>query len=353
MKVLDQKLHDAIISYQLDLRRLEAGTRKRVLEILEDMKGELLAELVKSDDLTAFSRARKTSFLRQLTKIVDDYYRSAQKELDLDIDGLVDAQVRHAAKMMEATAAVSITAALPTQATMERIARDVLIEGGPMGNWWSRLSSDTSFKISNAVRQGVAQGETNAQIAGRISGRRGVASALDTAKHNLAALVHTSMQTVANDSRLAVFKANDDIIKEFVWFVALDGHVCPRCIALSGRRWKNTEDHPPIGHSVPFQNPPIHWNDRCVLLPVTKTFRELGLDIDEVPPGERASRDGPVSSKTTFDEFLKRQSKERQDEQLGVGRAQLWRDGKITLAQLIDGKGRELTLAELKAKYDD
>lgn len=352
MKILDQKLHDAIISYQLDLRRLEAGTRKKILAIIEEMKGELLSSLVKSDELTAFNKARKLSFLRQIEKVIGDYYKSAQRELALDIEGLADAQTRHAAKMMEATVAVSITASLPTQSAMERIAREVLIEGGPMENWWARMSSTTIFNVSNAIRQGVAQGETNAQIASRISGKRGAISALDTAKHNLAALVHTSMQTVANDSRLAVFKANDDIIKEFVWFVALDGHVCPRCIALSGRRWKNEEGHPAIGHSVPFQNPPIHWNDRCVLLPVTKTFKELGVKVDEVPAGERASRDGPVSSKTTFDEFLKRQSKERQDEQLGAGRAQLWRDGKITLAQLIDGKGRELTLAELRAKYD-
>jgi SPP1 gp7 family putative phage head morphogenesis protein len=352
MKSLDQKLHDAIISYQLDLRRLEAGTRKRILAIIEEMRGELLSSLVKADELTAFNKARKLSFLRQIEKVIGEYYKSAQKELALDIEGLAEAQAIHAAKMMEATAAVSIAASLPTKSVMERIARDVLIEGGPMENWWARMSTTAMFNVSNAIRQGMAQGETNAQIASRISGKRGTISALDTAKHNLAALVHTSMQTVANDSRLAVFKANDDIIKEFVWFVALDGHVCPRCIALSGRRWKNEEDHAPIGHTVPFQNPPIHWNDRCVLLPVTKTFKELGMNVDEVPAGERASRDGPVSSKTTFDEFLKRQPKERQDEQLGAGRAQLWREGKITLAQLIDGKGRELTLAELRAKYD-
>lgn len=352
MKVLDQQLHDAIISYQLDLRRLEAGTRKRVLAILEEMRLELISSLIRADELTAFNKARKQSFIRQIEKVIGEYYLSAQKELDLDIDGLAEAQVKHAAKMMEATIAINMAASLPTQSVMERIAREVLIEGGPMAEWWTRQSNTTSFNVANSIRQGISQGETNAQIASRVSGRHGVISPLDMAKHNLAALVHTSLQTVANDSRLAVFKANQDIIKEFVWFVALDGHVCPRCIALSGRRWKNDEGHDPIGHSVPFQNPPIHWNDRCVLLPVTKTFKELGLSVDEVPAGERASRDGPVSSKTTFDEFLRRQPKEKQDEQLGEGRAQLWRDGKITLAQLIDGKGRELTLDELRKKYD-
>jgi hypothetical protein len=37
---------------------------------------------------------------------------------------------------------------------------------------------------------------------------------------------------------------------------------------------------------------------------------------------------------------------------LGKGRAQLWRDGKITLSQLLNAEGAPLTLAQLKAKYD-
>jgi len=36
---------------------------------------------------------------------------------------------------------------------------------------------------------------------------------------------------------------------------------------------------------------------------------------------------------------------------LGSGRAQLWRDGKLTLEQLLDLSGNPLTLAQLRAKY--
>lgn len=352
MEMLDRKLHDALISYQLDLRRLEAGTRAKVIAIFAQMQKELTAELAGPRELTAIGKARRNELLRKVDLIVNNFYKSAQLELTEIVEGLSEAQARHASKLLEGTAVITINAVLPSDTTLERIARDVLIEGGPVASWWKRLAGDTTFKVTNAIRQGVVQGETNAQIITRVAGKPGTIGALDTARHNIAAMVQTVMQTVANDSRLAVFEANDDLIKEVIWFSAMDGHVCPRCIALSGRRWKNTDDHEPIGHTVPFQNPPIHWNDRCILLPVTKSFRELGVNIDEVPAGERASKFGPVSSKTTFDEFLKRTPVEQQNEQLGVGRAQLWRDGKITLAQLIDGKGRELTLDELRRKYD-
>jgi hypothetical protein len=49
----------------------------------------------------------------------------------------------------------------------------VLIQGAPSAEWWSRQSLDTSFKFSNAVRQGLAQSETNQQIIARIIGKRG------------------------------------------------------------------------------------------------------------------------------------------------------------------------------------
>lgn len=61
--------------------------------------------------------------------------------------------------------------------------------------------------------------------------------------------------------------------------------------------------------------------------------------------------DGQVAASTTFEAFLERKGKAFQDEMLGKGRAQLWRDGTITLPQLLDLKGNPLTLAELKAKY--
>jgi hypothetical protein len=67
--------------------------------------------------------------------------------------------------------------------------------------------------------------------------------------------------------------------------------------------------------------------------------------------GQRASSAGPVDRKTTFTDFLARQSPEFQNNVLGKDRAEFFRSGKLTLQQLVDESGRELTLAELRAKY--
>jgi len=92
-------------------------------------------------------------------------------------------------------------------------------------------------------------------------------------------------------------------------------------------------------------------NCRSAEVPVLYTLRELGLDVDDTPTGTRASSEGQIRADTTFEEFLGRRTEAQQDEQLGVGRAQLWRDGKLTLSQLLDLSGSPLSLTQLTAKY--
>lgn len=121
------------------------------------------------------------------------------------------------------------------------------------------------------------------------------------------------------------------------------------CMARSNLEWDF--DHNPIGHTLQWNPPPSHWNCRSVLAPIRKTFRELGIDADEPTGRTRASAEGQIDRETSFDSFLKRRTKEQQDEQLGKGRADMFRNGKITLRQLLDNAGNTLTLDELRAKY--
>lgn len=154
--------------------------------------------------------------------------------------------------------------------------------------------------------------------------------------------------SAVNDARLATYRKNSRLIAGVRWLATLDGHVCARCAALDGQAW-DLEGHKLTGTKVEFMAPPIHWNDRCVLSPIPKSFRDLGIPLDEpTDEGTRASSLGPVAGGTTFAEFFGRLSSTQQDAQFGPTRAQLFRDGKITIKDLVSGTGRELTLEELR-----
>ena len=109
-----------------------------------------------------------------------------------------------------------------------------------------------------------------------------------------------------------------------------------------GLTW-DTLTQEPIGHDIPYADPPLHFGCRCKLVGVTR--------LDKFAQGQRASMFGPVDRKVTFTSFLKRQSNEFQDEVLGKGRADLYRAGKITLRDTVSGRGAPLTLKQLEAKY--
>jgi hypothetical protein len=128
-------------------------------------------------------------------------------------------------------------------------------------------------------------------------------------------------------------------------------HNSTTCVAYSGAEW-DLAGNPIGGTTLPFNGgTPRHWGCRSILTPITKTFAEMGIKgLPELADtGERASDLGPIDRKTTMDQFLKMHDTDWQDKMLGKGKAQLWREGKITLSQLVSGSGRELTLKELKA----
>lgn len=350
MGALDQVLIDEIISHQIDLLRLDAGVRQQVLDILQRMQKDLVAKLA-SEDLTAFGKQRTQALLKEASDVIDRYYAMSQGELDLTLQGVGHVTATHTADAI--TAAVTIEAHLPTENYLKTLVSNVLIQGAPSAEWWARQSLDTSFKFSNAVRQGLAQSETNKQIIARIIGSpsKGIPGIMDISRRNAEALVRSSIQAVANAARMETFRKNSDVTESVVWVATLDSKTCVLCAVRDLREYTLQGD--PIGGSPPWDGGPgaIHWGCRCASVGKTKTLQELGFDLPEPPPGHRASMDGPVSADTNFESFLERKGAGFQDRVLGPGRAQLFRDGTISLEQLLDLRGNPLSLSELKAKY--
>ena len=347
----DQKLADELLGHSIDLLRLDAHIREQVMGLFDKMQAELTAKM-DAATLSEYNKAKIDFLLNNAKVVLDNYYAQVHTLLNAAVTEIPALQGAVVAKAM---VDVGLGASLPTASHIQALLSDLTIQGAPAQAWWKKQAADTLFKFAATVRMGVIQGDTNQQIIARVIGnpRTGEIGVLDVSRSNAAALVQTSVQSVANQSRLDVFEQNADLIKELEWFTALDGHVCPMCIARFGLRWTNNAngDHAAIDHSIPFSPPPIHFNDRCILLPITRGYGDLGLNVTLPKNQQRASMDGPVSVKTTFDDFLKRKGIAFQNEVLGAGKAQMWRAGKLKLSQLVDMQGNSLSLAELQSKY--
>jgi hypothetical protein len=339
---IDAALADLLITHGINLLRLTAGYQNSVLELLEQMERELVEKLTRPKPLTDISRQRLLDLLAECRSLIAQTYIEAKKVVNGGEIATLEAQ--HTQRAFSLVVADRLTVGIPSN--LKTLAGDVLIQGAPSSEWWSRQGADTAFRFSNAVRQGVAQGETNAQIVARVRGTRTAPGIMEASRRNAEALVRTSVQTVANVSRLEVFKGNGDVLDGVRQLSTLDGRTSDTCIAYSGGTW-DLEEKPIPPTRLPFNGgPPRHWNCRSVLTPMVKPIPGF-----EMPVGTRAAAGGPVRGDISFSEWLESKSKQFQDDLLGDGKADLWRSGKITLTQLLDQRGRPLTLAQLRDRY--
>jgi hypothetical protein len=227
-------------------------------------------------------------------------------------------------------------------------------QGRLLREWAAGLEEARMVRIRDAVRIGYVEQQTIDQIARRIRGTkaRGYADGLiEIDRRNAQAVVRTAVSHTAATAREQFYEANTDLIKARKWDATLDSRTTPICQVRDGKLYEPVS-HKPIGHKVPWLGGPgrAHWGCRSVDVPVTKSWRELGLDIDEAPASTRASMDGQVAAETTYGAWLQRQSARRQDDILGPTRAALLRQGGVKFEELFNPRGQYLTLEQLRER---
>lgn len=95
-----------------------------------------------------------------------------------------------------------------------------------------------------------------------------------------------SIQTTNTSRRLVTWRENQDLIKGLEFFATLQLRTPLRVLLRHGEQHLDVNREPPeIAREM--------WEG--VWLPMTKTFRDLGLDIDEFPTGTAASDAGQIS----------------------------------------------------------
>lgn len=85
-------------------------------------------------------------------------------------------------------------------------------------------------------------------------------------------ITRTELIDASRAGAAAQQQANADVLAGWLWSATLDATTCPSCWAMHGTEFPLDED-----------GPLDHQQGRCVRLPVTKTWRELGYDLDEPP----------------------------------------------------------------------
>lgn len=359
-KSANQKLLESALEDALDLSRLTTTEREKVYSFLKKLVTKLKGKLAELPDLAQLTESKRKKTLKKFIKEADAEIAAQFKEYgDGFVGVLSDLAVYEAAAdvtSISASVGVDIAHSLNLSAAqLQTLVSEAWIDGGTVQEMLDGMEAGFVRDFKALVREGYLSGETTDDIIRRLTGYKdkqgvvheGLAAMKRSSAENM---VRTAMSGIANTARTELYKQNDDILKGMMWNATLDLRTCLECASRDGKAW-DLSGKPIDGNTLPYRDIPLHRRCRCTWVPVLKSWQELDIDgVEEFDESTRASMDGQVPGTVDFEEWFTAQSPERQEDILGKGRFELYKQKKISFSDLVDQNGRGLTLKQIYAK---
>jgi len=337
------KPHESIIRNLITLQRLSNGVVGDTNALIAGLFDEMVAKLAKIDPTAPKSMKWQRDRVERWLKLVKTDSREAFKVIHREVRNQVAAigvhQAEWAAGMLEEASGVGVTLGKgPTGLNIMKSVVDTdFIQGGLMRDWFSGQADRVTSKVGHQIRMAVLNGETIGDMVRRVRGRyvrKGVyeGGVLSTSTREAEAIVRTATNQIATEAHKRVYEENDDIVSGYQYEATLDSRTTPICMALDGQTFKFDD--------TGAKYPPQHWNCRSTIVPVIE-------GVDDAGYGTRAAEGGPVPADTTYEGWLRGQSKAKQNEILGPTRANLFRSNKVKLRDLVKKDGSVIRLDDL------
>ena len=371
---------DSVIRHQIGLMRLSGSIRERVLSLLDateaDMSDKVRSRLLGRRGLNTPSDVLR---MQRLIRVLRGTRLKAWKQVTAlwveEMQKLAVAEPTFMDGLLKGSVPVVLDTVIPQTSFLKAIVTSKPFEGKTMREWAKSIARADLSRIEQNIRIGMVQGETGPQIARRIVGTkalRGRNGTTEITRRQAAAITRTAVNGIANHAKRLYYVENKDLFSQELYVATLDSRTTHICMSLDGQKF-------PIGEG-PI--PPVHFNCRSLRIAIItpdavgnrpiREFTQKGLVRDytrqnglkvqsnraKLPRGHKGPFDvfarkrmrqltGSAPAKTTYQQFLGRQTTEFQNDVLGVSRAKLFRDGGLTLDKFVNETGKLFTLDQL------
>jgi SPP1 gp7 family putative phage head morphogenesis protein len=328
------------VRHQIGLTRLASGTVRELTSILNGYDDELRGITQRIDEDTTATGVNWA--LGQIKNInaaaYDDVGVAMEKSMQELAQYEVDFQLRLLGESIPSEAFAQMDFDLPAAEALEKVVIGAPIDGALMSEYVAGMENGRWERMRDAVRrQYVTHDEVTKGIQRAIFGTPGLNyrdGILERSRKSLDQTTRTIQNGVISNARELFYGENDDLIEGVQWVAVLDMKTSETCRALDGTVF-------PL-NSGP--RPPAHMNCRSTVTPIVRDWEAMGLE--DLTEETRASLTGEVPAAMTYDDWLREQPANVQDEVLGPSRGKMFRDG-MTLERFVDDTGRQYTLAEL------
>lgn len=343
------ELRSAAISHGIYLERYKTGEVNAIMALLNQMDRDLVTRLER--DLSEYGRTRLDSILANIRAINSETTVEIERRLTNDFTELAGYESDFQARKVKQIIPIDVTFSAIAPAQLWAAANAQVFGDDKMSRlfsgWMKYWDSSKLSRVEGAIRRGYAEGLTSPEIIRTIKGTkiRGYADGLlELDRRSIEGIVRTSTNHVATVAREKTYVENQNIVKGVQWVSTLDGRTTLICMSLDGK----VDYFDGSKMELNGKRPPAHWGCRSATCPITRSWRELGIDLDEAPPGTRASMNGEVSATETYPAWLKEQLADFQRDALGAARYKMFKAGAPIESFVRDG--RTLTLKELRQR---
>lgn len=366
MSTANERIRDALVRRQIRLIRVAEGLSNRLLRMLaktdRDIQQDLTARLqsMAADRVTFGSTT--TERLRRmqagLRRITDPTFADMRSALRSELLQLAVMEAGYVATTITGALPVIVSLELPTLAAIRSAVLTRPFEGHVLREWIGRIEAGDRRRITEAVRIGLLRGETADQVTRRVVGSARLQrkdGVRELTRQGVRSLVHTALNHATNQASQELYRVNKALISEELYLATLDSRTTPVCRAFDGQRF-------PTG-TGPI--PPLHFNCRSRRVPIVNGAlagtRPANATTAKLLEGTRGAERkalvkqlvGEVPAQQNYSQFLKAQTKDFQEEVLGVTKARLFRQGGLPLEKFINTAGKELTLDQLRRLEPD
>lgn len=346
-KTVNETLVNRGIKHAVYLTRLAGGEANWIKKQMPQLRKAIteaivpiLADIESSGVISATDEVLINQAAVKASQAAQQFFEEVQGELNPRLVEIAAFEADFEKRLFEKAIPIEMNFKVPSDDYLKSVLANEAISGKTMNQWFNDLTVNTRTLVNDEIRKGYIEGESIGDIVRRIRGTRKngfTDGVLNTTTRHAEALARTGVMSASNRARQEFHKMNPEVVKGYSWVLTLDDRTCPIC-------WEGESQNP-----YPPEKPPslpAHVNCRCLSTVITPSWRELGIDIDEAPPGTRASMNGEVPDTMTYEEWFKKQDAALQKDVLGESRYEAFKKGKPVTA--FSDNGEILTLDQLR-----
>jgi SPP1 gp7 family putative phage head morphogenesis protein len=350
MPTTNEKLVTFQIAQQIGWIRVANSHSREIIKIMARLD-EKLRKAILTADITPWTKTRAAAVLRQVKSIIHDFHKkeigpwteSVAAEIAVMSSEVEAEAFKRAYASFPKAGSINMDIITPNPGLVATLATTRPYNGIGLDKWLVQLRDSDLLRTWATIQDGMLAGATTEDIVKAVNGTKSLGfkdGIREVSRRGAKTLVRTVINHAAAMGREALWIDNAGLVDRVKWVSTLDLRTTPICRERDGMLFEPSEG----------PRPPAHPNCRSTTVAVTKSWQDLGFDISELTPEQRASMNGQVPANLTYYDWLRQQSAAAQTDVLGPTRRDLWIKGGVKPDRFINDEGRLYTLPELRKK---